>query len=57
MPVAAAVPQKEWLFDLETDPGESYDVSARYPQKIAELRREFERKRAEMTSNKRGWIR
>ena len=56
MPIAGAVPQKEWLFDLEKDPGESYDVSASYPEKLIELRTEFERKRAEMASNKRGWI-
>lgn len=56
MPFAIAAPQKEWLFDLHADPGESYDVSARYPEKLRELRQEFERKRAEMAANKRGWV-
>jgi hypothetical protein len=30
-------------------------VSARHPQKLAELRAEFNRKNAEMQSNLRGW--
>ncbi|MEP5566322.1 MAG: sulfatase [Halioglobus sp.] len=57
MPISGAVPQKEWLFDLQSDPGESYDVSARHPQKLAELRTEFNRKKAEMQANLRGWHR
>ena len=55
MPVGGAIPQKEWLFDLEADAGESYDVSARYPEKLAELRAEFARKNSEMAANPRGW--
>ncbi len=55
MPVSGAVPQKEWLFDLQSDPGESYDVAARHPQKLEELRAEFKRKNAEMQTNLRGW--
>ena len=55
MPIGVSVPQKEWLFDLQTDPGESYDVAARYPEKLAELRTEFQRKNAEMQANLRGW--
>ncbi|MEH6586574.1 MAG: sulfatase [Halioglobus sp.] len=55
MPISGAVPQKEWLFDLQSDPGESYDVSARYPDKLSELRVEFKRKKAEMSANLRGW--
>ena len=34
----AALPDGEWeLFDLSRDRGESRDVSARHPQKVAEL--------------------
>ena len=55
MLISGSIPQKEWLFDLQSDPGESYDVSARHPQKLAELRAEFNRKNAEMQSNLRGW--
>ena len=57
MPISGAVPQKEWLFDLQSDPGESYDVSAHYPQKLAELKAEFNRKNTEMEANLRGWNR
>ena len=57
MPISGAVPQKEWLFDLQSDPGESYDVSAHYPQKLAELKAEFNRKNTEMQANLRGWNR
>jgi arylsulfatase A-like enzyme len=55
MPVSAAVPQKEWLFDLAGDPRESYDTSDRHPEDIARLRNVFEAKRREMEENKRGW--
>lgn len=55
MPIAAAVPQKEWLFDLEGDPGESYDTSRRHPQELKRLRQAFNLKVAEMNHNKRGW--
>tara|TARA_B110000503_G_scaffold83460_2_gene127370 strand:+ start:7122 stop:8597 length:1476 start_codon:yes stop_codon:yes gene_type:complete len=55
MPVAAGIPQKEWLFDLEGDPRESYDTSDRNPEKLAQLRAAFEAKQREMVDNKRGW--
>ena len=44
-----------WLFDLELDPDESYDVSARYPaeaRRLAELLDDF---RFELDFNPRGW--
>lgn len=55
MPVAGAIPQKEWLFDLAGDPRESYDTSDRNPEKLAQLRSAFEAKKKEMADNKRGW--
>jgi arylsulfatase A-like enzyme len=55
MSVGGAIPQKEWLFDLQSDPRESYDVSERYPDKLTELREEFARKQREMAVNPRGW--
>ncbi len=55
MPVAMGIPQEEWLFDLENDPQEAYNVAARYPQELARLREAFARKQAEMAANTRGW--
>jgi arylsulfatase A-like enzyme len=55
MPVAAGIAQKEWLFDLEGDPRESYDTSERNPDDLARLRAAFEAKTNEMAANKRGW--
>jgi arylsulfatase A-like enzyme len=55
MPVAAAMAQKEWLFDLQKDPRESYDTSDRHPEDLKRLRGVFAAKIAEMQANKRGW--
>ncbi|QFU75756.1 hypothetical protein EY643_08855 [Halioglobus maricola] len=55
MKIGFAMPQKEWLFDLDLDPQESYDVSARYPEVLARLREAFELKREAMLANARGW--
>ncbi|MFK8049923.1 MAG: sulfatase [Halioglobus sp.] len=55
MPIGASVPQKEWLFDLENDPRESYDTSLRHPRQLKILRKAFEEKRREMEENPRGW--
>jgi len=55
MPLGAAVPQKEWLFDLDGDPREAYDTSARYPQDLQRLRDVFAEKKREMAANPRGW--
>jgi arylsulfatase A-like enzyme len=48
--------QGPFLFDLEKDPNESYDLIDTYPkvaQKLAEMLAEWE---AEMNSNLRGWV-
>lgn len=54
-PVWVGVPQKEWLFDLQEDPYETYDVSERYPQVLERMRQVFEDKQGEMADNLRGW--
>ncbi|WP_062289389.1 sulfatase family protein [Demequina phytophila] len=53
-----SVAQKKgpWLFDLATDPAEAYDVSAKHPEVVAELKAELERRDAEMAENPRGWV-
>jgi len=55
MPVAAAVPQKEWLFDLAGDRRESYDTSDRNPGELARLRTAYDARNREMADNPRGW--
>jgi arylsulfatase A-like enzyme len=44
-----------WLFDLELDPDESYDVSATYPDVATRLGAALERRRQELADNPRGW--
>ncbi|MYM63957.1 sulfatase [Pseudomaricurvus sp. HS19] len=41
MGMAFPTPQKEFLFDLQADPAETYDVSDRYPQELKRLRAAF----------------
>lgn len=55
MSFGAAIPQKEWLFDLAGDRRESYDTSDKHPEKLDELREAFAAKNREMSENKRGW--
>lgn len=56
MPMAGAVPQKEWLFDLAGDPRESYDTSLKHPEHLNQLREAFNAKKGEMAENLRGWV-
>ncbi|MCP5195150.1 MAG: sulfatase [Pseudomonadales bacterium] len=56
MPFAPAMPQKEWMFDLQRDPRESYDIGARYPEELKRLRAAFKVKLDEMEANRRGWL-
>jgi uncharacterized sulfatase len=44
-----------WLFDLQLDPAESYDVSARYPEVAKRLRETLEERKRELAANPRGW--
>lgn len=55
MPFAPAIPQKEWMFDLQRDPRESYDIGDRYPEDLKRLRAAFKAKQEDMEANKRGW--
>jgi uncharacterized sulfatase len=49
-------PRGPWLFDLELDPEESYDVTARHPDVAARLAEMFAKRKAEMEANPRGWV-
>jgi arylsulfatase A-like enzyme len=49
-------PQGPWLFDLELDPAESYDATARHPDVAAEMAEMFAKRKAEMAANPRGWV-
>jgi len=44
-----------WLFDLDQDPNESWDVSRRYPEEMARLAAAFEARVTEDRENLRGW--
>jgi len=44
-----------WLFDLASDPDESYDVSELHPAVARELRGTMETWRRELAANPRGW--
>jgi uncharacterized sulfatase len=56
-PVVPLMPQGPWLFDLQRDPDESYDVSGKRPEELARLldaMRDFE---SDLATNPRGWRR
>ncbi len=55
MPIGGSMPQKEWLFDLEGDPRESYDTSLTHPEVLKRLREAFAAKEDELEANLRGW--
>jgi arylsulfatase A-like enzyme len=44
-----------WLFDLDVDPDESYDVSERHPETFARMGEMLRARRQEMEDNPRGW--
>jgi len=44
-----------WLFDLELDPNESYDVSERHPETYERLGKMLEARLQELRNNPRGW--
>lgn len=43
------------LFNLELDPGESYDLTAKYPDVAAQLAEQMTRWEAELAANPKGW--
>ncbi len=47
--------QGPWLFDLQADAQEAYDISMRKPAIAAELKAVMDAKNAEMAVNPRGW--
>ena len=47
--------QGPFLFDLNHDQNESYDVSAHYPEKKEEMRKRLEEIQNEFDANPRGW--
>ena len=47
--------QGPWLFDLQADAQEAYDISMRKPAIAAELKAVMDAKNAEMAANPRGW--
>ena len=44
-----------WLFDLASDPDESYDVSDKYPETARQLRGVLEKRQQQLEDNPRGW--
>ena len=55
LPVMALIPQGPWLFDLQLDGNESYDVSARQPGVAHRLSVALEAREREFAANPRGW--
>jgi arylsulfatase A-like enzyme len=48
-------PRGPWLFDLELDPDESFDVSARHPETSAQMGLLLQERLRELEENPRGW--
>jgi hypothetical protein len=45
-----------WLFDLSSDPDESYDITARRPEVAQRLATELSAFRQDWERNPRGWL-
>jgi len=56
-PVVPLSPQGPWLFDLERDPDESYDLSLKSPEELERLLGAMDRFDSELAENPRGWKR
>jgi arylsulfatase A-like enzyme len=55
-PLAPFVDRGPWLFDLELDPAESYDVSGRHPEVARRLAGLLAERRRELEENPGGWL-
>lgn len=53
---AIRIPKGPWLFDLDRDPDESFDVHERHPEVFSDLTARAAQLEAEIASNPRGWI-
>ncbi len=47
--------KSNWLFDMKSDPRESYEVSDRHPNERARMQTVFDIKAEELNTNPRGW--
>ena len=54
-PAGVYLSRGPWLFDLERDPQESYDVTAHHPEVAQRLGAVFDERRRELAENPRGW--
>ena len=50
-----AVPKGPWLFQLELDPDDSYDLSLRHPNQLTQMLARMDYWDTESVRNPRGW--
>lgn len=52
---SASVGERPWLYDVESDPQESYNMKDDHPDVIEEMKRKFREWEAQMQQNREGW--
>ena len=52
---SAGSAQAPWLYDIESDPQESYNLKDNHPDVIEEMKRKFHEWEAQMKENRSGW--
>jgi hypothetical protein len=52
---SAGSAQAPWLYDVESDPQESYNLKDNHPDVIEEMKRKFHKWEAQMKQNREGW--